>query len=255
MLKRPFTQLGLTVCRVRPKPATLFSVSKRPIFIHNLFKLSKQSLTKGSTATLCQKHRGFYSSPMFQVSSTSHNGFFHQYQTWYFFAIPVFIFSFWEIVYKVQNQTAMLSWPGKEHHLNRAVLFSMFFGHAAHNVGASLLNANMLSGLVNTPLTSTLSIVVKIFGKGYASGFIFCSTWTLFLCCLNLQHKKKNNASVNVISELAHQIYKTAACLFVSSFPIYLMSALIGSPLFVLANRSHWIKQISGLAEGTKRVL
>jgi len=256
MLRGQISRIGLIVCRVRPLPAMLFSVSKRPISIHNLFKPSKWSLTRGSTATLGQKHRGFYSSPMFQVSSTPLNGFSHKYQAWYFFAIPVFIFSFWEIVYKMQNQTAMVSWPGKDHHLNRAIVYSLFYGCAAHNLSSSLLNANMLSGLVNTPISSTVSIAAQIFAKGYVTGFVFCLTWTLFLCCLNLQHKsRKNKASDSAVYELAHTTYKTAVCLFVSSFPIYLLGALFGSPLFVLLNRSHWMKQISGLAEGTKRML
>jgi len=175
-------------------------------------------------------------------------GLTHKYGAEWLIGIPILIFSSLVVIYEKRDATVEISILS-ERRWERSLFFFIFFAGAAKTVCSSLEPA-LFTNLVNKPLKSSMTIAARVFMKGYMTAFICLALFSAVLSTLSFREttrdkSKKNPDFSELIVDVTCQSYDIAVSLFVTAFPLYVLGAMVGSPLFVLANRAHWSSQMA----------
>jgi len=258
MLRGLFRQRSMGkvyVLRSNRLPAPLSmpsSTLKRPAAAQNTFLSKKPKLSARGTTTFGSIKRRFcnkvYNDYMTAVPQAAGTGFTHKYKAEWLIGIPVFLFSSWIIIYEKRDTTVEISILAARS-WERSVFFFIFFAGAAKTV-CSTLEPAILTSLIDSPLRSSVIIAARVFAKGYMSAFLCLALFSAIFSTLSFRetarNKKKKNPNISeLLVDVTCQSYDIAASLFVTAFPLYVLGAMVGSPLFVLANRAHWSKQLA----------
>jgi len=241
--KMPASRAASYTTFKRPTPALRKLLLKRPMLV-----------TRGSTTfdtikrRFCIKLPHDYNMPTVPYSGGAGAGLTHKYGAEWLMGIPILVFSSLVVIYEKRDATVEISILS-ERRWERSLFFFLFFGGAAKTVCATLEPA-MFTNLVNKPLKSSVTIAARVFMKGYMTAFICLALFSAVLSTLSFREttrdkSKKNPDFSELIIDVTCQSYDIAASLFVTAFPLYVLGAMVGSPLFVLANRAHWSSQMA----------
>jgi len=244
--------------RVWRMPSTLgapYSTFKRSTPLMNTLLVKRAMLSTKGSATLGTIRRRFciklphdhHMSPIPYAAGAA-TGLTHKYGAEWLIGIPILIFSSLVVIYEKRDATVEISILS-ERRWERSLFFFIFFGGAAKTV-CSTLEPAMFTNLVNKPLKSSVTIAARVFMKGYMTAFVCLALFSAVLSTLSFREttrdkSKKNPDFSELMVDVTCQSYDIAASLFVTAFPLYVLGAMVGSPLFVLANRAHWSSQMA----------
>jgi len=260
MLGKFFRTRAITNCnytrawKIPAPPVTSYATLKRSFILKTIPVKRPMLWTKGSTTfgeikrRFCIKLPHDYNMATAQYAAAAGTGLTHKYGAEWLIGIPILIFSSLVVIYEKRDATVEISILS-ERRWERSLFFFIFFAGAAKTV-CNTLEPAMFSNLVNKPLKSSVTIAARVFMKGYMTAFVCLALFSAVLSTLSFREttrdkSKKNPDFSELIVDVTCQSYDIAASLFVTAFPLYVLGAMVGSPLFVLANRAHWSSQMA----------